>query len=75
MRSNAKFNTGEKTELWAGYIQWSILQVCLVLQRVQYTNVITGSTYPVRRPLRLHTDALTQPHQVHGLVQQCDTAN
>jgi hypothetical protein len=65
MRSNTKFNTGEKTELWAGYVQWSILQVCPVPknsddvpQRFQHTNVITGSTHPVRRPLKLHTYAL-----------------
>lgn len=82
MRSNTKFNTGEKTELWAGYVQWSFLQVGLVPknsddipQFFQHTIFITGSTHPVRRPLRLHPDALIQPYQVHGLVQQCNTAN
>ncbi|CAN9152033.1 unnamed protein product [Alternaria alternata] len=40
MRSNAKFNTGEKTELWAGYVQWSILQAPLTPFMVLFSNAI-----------------------------------
>lgn len=64
MRCNAQFNSKVNTELWAGYIHWSILQVCKMwiylihlLNLADPVNMNTGSNYSVRNFLR-HAVAL-----------------
>lgn len=56
MRSYSQFNTDGQTELWAGYLHWSILQVRIELkhcndipEHIQPINISPGSTYPVRQ--------------------------
>jgi hypothetical protein len=68
MRCNAQFNTKGNTELWSGYIHWSVLQVCKTWRHnnnstktSSQTNIMIGSTYSVRRSLRSMITSLIVP--------------
>ena len=65
MRCNAQFNTKGDTELWAGYIHWSILQVrkawtyCnAYLNIFSHSDIFIGSTHPVRQLLNYGINSL-----------------
>ncbi|KAL1792205.1 hypothetical protein ACET3X_009956 [Alternaria dauci] len=56
MRSNDQFNTGGKTELWAGYLHWAILQAPLTPFMVLVSNAIQQTDPTDLKPL---TDFVT----------------